>query len=279
MGQLCAACGFDREALARERAAEQAELDARLAERLQAEEFALQDEEEDQVGAAQGQALSLMPRGHHRAGGLSNRGTALPTSASWDLRNVLWESFPSEASNSASGAASAYHQDMGARLLHRQEQQQRWQWQQQQQRRPETSTQLRGRHFAAAFPGLVTMQPPVANHRGRSDPMGLLGELFGHQHVSNPAALFELLGELEPVPRGVEAAVVDANTTTLRHEASAADRSEGAVQSQCSVCLEQFKEGEELRMLPCMHRYHRGCIDRWLSRSPACPVCKHEIPR
>jgi len=271
MGQFCAICSFDREALALERAAEQTELDARLAERLQAEEFALQDEE-DQVDAARSQALSLMPRSHLRVGSHNARRSALPTSASWDLRNVLWESFPSEASNSASVAASTYHQHHGAGLLNRQQQQQ-------QQRRPEASTQQRGQHFAAAFPGLARMQPPGANHRGRTDPMGLLGELFGHQHVSNPAALFELLGELEPVPRGVDAAVVDANTTTLVHEVSAAERASGAAQNQCSICLEQFKEGEELRMLPCMHRYHRGCIDRWLARSPACPVCKHEIPR
>lgn len=166
-----------------------------------------------------------------------------------------------EASNSPLVATSAYHQDLGAR------QQQRWQ-QLQQQREPESSPQRRGRHFATAFPG----------HRGHADPMGLLGELFGHQRLSR-AELFELLGELEPVPRGVDAAVVDANTTTLVHKVSAAEGAESDVQNQCSVCLEQFKDGEELRMLPCMHRYHCGCIDRWLAQSPACPVCKHEIPR
>jgi hypothetical protein len=86
-----------------------------------------------------------------------------------------------------------------------------------------------------------------------------------------------LLGGLEPVARGVDSAAIDANTTTLVHEVSAAERSGDALQSQCCVCLEQFKQGEQLRILPCMHRYHCACIDRWLAQSAACPVCKHEI--
>jgi len=49
------------------------------------------------------------------------------------------------------------------------------------------------------------------------------------------------------------------------------------VQLQCSVCLEAFQPGEELRLLPCFHRFHVSCIDAWLARNPACPVCKHSI--
>jgi len=49
------------------------------------------------------------------------------------------------------------------------------------------------------------------------------------------------------------------------------------IQVQCSVCLEAFQPGEELRLLPCFHRFHVSCIDAWLARNPACPVCKHSI--
>merc|ERR1712129_190402 len=54
---------------------------------------------------------------------------------------------------------------------------------------------------------------------------------------------------------------------------SRADTESSTVQSQCTVCLESFRTGEELRVLPCFHRYHRSCIDEWLARSPACPIC------
>ncbi|KFH67410.1 hypothetical protein MVEG_06143 [Podila verticillata NRRL 6337] len=44
----------------------------------------------------------------------------------------------------------------------------------------------------------------------------------------------------------------------------------------CAVCLDEFEEGEEIRMLPCHHEFHCECIDPWLTRkSPTCPLCKH----
>lgn len=46
---------------------------------------------------------------------------------------------------------------------------------------------------------------------------------------------------------------------------------------QCMVCLELFQQGEELRVLPCFHYFHRVCIDQWLCRVAECPVCKHDI--
>jgi hypothetical protein len=46
---------------------------------------------------------------------------------------------------------------------------------------------------------------------------------------------------------------------------------------QCAVCHDDYVEGEELRVLPCQHKYHRDCIDKWLERSRTCPVCKHDI--
>jgi ribosomal protein L12E/L44/L45/RPP1/RPP2 len=50
----------------------------------------------------------------------------------------------------------------------------------------------------------------------------------------------------------------------------------------CPICLSGFRQGDELRVLPCGHGYHVFCIDSWLlgTRTPAtchsntCPVCK-----
>eukprot|EP00451_Oxyrrhis_marina_P021857 CAMPEP_0204338290 /NCGR_PEP_ID=MMETSP0469-20131031/20954_1 /ASSEMBLY_ACC=CAM_ASM_000384 /TAXON_ID=2969 /ORGANISM="Oxyrrhis marina" /LENGTH=703 /DNA_ID=CAMNT_0051322441 /DNA_START=41 /DNA_END=2149 /DNA_ORIENTATION=- len=46
---------------------------------------------------------------------------------------------------------------------------------------------------------------------------------------------------------------------------------------QCMVCLGEFKKGENLRRLPCMHSYHAACIDEWFDRSTLCPVCKCDV--
>ncbi|KAJ3062586.1 hypothetical protein HDU98_001532 [Podochytrium sp. JEL0797] len=42
----------------------------------------------------------------------------------------------------------------------------------------------------------------------------------------------------------------------------------------CPVCLEDFMAYEVLRQLPCEHRFHRRCIDPWLSKSSLCPTCR-----
>lgn len=48
--------------------------------------------------------------------------------------------------------------------------------------------------------------------------------------------------------------------------------------SSCAICLDDFQMGEELRLLPCEHAYHRHCIDPWLAgESELCPMCKQSI--
>lgn len=55
----------------------------------------------------------------------------------------------------------------------------------------------------------------------------------------------------------------------------------------CVICLEHFNDGDRLRVLPCDHSFHVGCIDKWLSGSlsdeecftSGCPTCKkHPVP-
>lgn len=46
---------------------------------------------------------------------------------------------------------------------------------------------------------------------------------------------------------------------------------------QCQVCLEEFKSGDDIRTLPCLHIYHKKCIDQWLVRNRTCPICKEAI--
>lgn len=45
----------------------------------------------------------------------------------------------------------------------------------------------------------------------------------------------------------------------------------------CAVCLDDFAEGDQLRVLPCTHAYHVACIDRWLASHVACPCCRAPV--
>ena len=67
--------------------------------------------------------------------------------------------------------------------------------------------------------------------------------------------------------------------------ASAADAGEGGSEwgeeegdaPMCSICLGDFGDGEECRMLPCLHAFHASCIDQWLRISHECPLCKRSV--
>jgi hypothetical protein len=43
--------------------------------------------------------------------------------------------------------------------------------------------------------------------------------------------------------------------------------------SACTICIEDYVEGDEIKSLPCLHFYHSECIDEWLKRSKCCPNC------
>lgn len=46
----------------------------------------------------------------------------------------------------------------------------------------------------------------------------------------------------------------------------------------CAICLGEFDDGEELRLLPgCHHGFHVQCIDVWLVMHASCPTCRNSL--
>jgi hypothetical protein len=48
---------------------------------------------------------------------------------------------------------------------------------------------------------------------------------------------------------------------------------------KCLICLEYYAEDDNVKTLPCMHYFHKACIESWFNRGRTCPVCKWDITK
>lgn len=52
------------------------------------------------------------------------------------------------------------------------------------------------------------------------------------------------------------------------------EREQEPAQGLCAVCISDFQCGEDIRNLPCQHRFHTACVEQWLAISDHCPICR-----
>jgi len=48
---------------------------------------------------------------------------------------------------------------------------------------------------------------------------------------------------------------------------------------KCAICLERFKSKEKVIILPCIHIFHKSCINNWMENQKNCPICKFELTK
>ncbi|KAJ8773742.1 hypothetical protein K2173_006392 [Erythroxylum novogranatense] len=51
-----------------------------------------------------------------------------------------------------------------------------------------------------------------------------------------------------------------------------------AKDGECVICLEEWELGGVAKEMPCKHRFHANCIEKWLGIHGSCPVCRYEMP-
>lgn len=76
-------------------------------------------------------------------------------------------------------------------------------------------------------------------------------------------------------PQGEAPATEPEESAATLDEPSPGDLSGGVYSdNSCSVCLDEYVEGDQLLRLTCGHVFHRSCIDLWLKGHCVCPCCR-----
>lgn len=95
--------------------------------------------------------------------------------------------------------------------------------------------------------------------------------MFRHTFVQRQAEQAE---ESSDAPKGASESLINALPSFLFGSAHSAG---GGSETGCAVCLAEFERGDLLRQLPCGHKFHSTCIDKWLRTKKVCPLCMQDI--
>lgn len=45
-------------------------------------------------------------------------------------------------------------------------------------------------------------------------------------------------------------------------------------EDKCPICLDALKRYQNIKTLPCIHKFHKKCVDNWLRHEMFCPTCR-----
>jgi rubrerythrin len=49
--------------------------------------------------------------------------------------------------------------------------------------------------------------------------------------------------------------------------------------AECTICIDEMKEGDTAAFLPCSHWFHEECVTLWLKEHNTCPICRTPIEK
>lgn len=101
---------------------------------------------------------------------------------------------------------------------------------------------------------------------------GVIVQARWHNHDRQLNEDLELLPKQDVLKR-----MSSLKTKTYHRPKLRCDLSQSGETDNCAVCLEPFNNNQCLRVLPCLHEYHRDCVDPWLLLQHTCPLCKRSI--
>jgi len=49
------------------------------------------------------------------------------------------------------------------------------------------------------------------------------------------------------------------------------------IETQCSICQDEYAVNSLALRLPCRHHFHDSCIRAWFAKNNTCPICRYEL--
>jgi len=140
-------------------------------------------------------------------------------------------------------------------------------------RGPGGSIIVRSRVVPAESPFQMFQQPQV-NRPMEMNPLEMLLGMMGNGGFGGLQALGN--GDIPaPEEQGLDKETIDSLATIKYNKETYKNLDEEL--KKCSICLDEFEDGQEVKFLWCTHRFHKGCVDTWLEKHTNCPICKKDF--
>ena len=91
--------------------------------------------------------------------------------------------------------------------------------------------------------------------------------------------VIRVLTRMQDPMRGKGATEAEISTIPVIKFGTASEATKTMAGSCCPICLNDYVDEDELRMLTCKHAIHKECLDNWLKVSGTCAMCRAPIPQ
>jgi Ring finger domain len=88
--------------------------------------------------------------------------------------------------------------------------------------------------------------------------------------IMNPASLKSGHGEGQDT-RGLSSFEIN---SIITNKYRGTGQGEEPSAEECKICLVEYGRDDEVKMLPCLHKFHSRCASEWLSKKSICPECQ-----
>ncbi|KAI9475044.1 hypothetical protein LPJ78_002887 [Coemansia sp. RSA 989] len=115
------------------------------------------------------------------------------------------------------------------------------------------------------------------------DGAGGLGQMFGvpvgnlGDYVWGQNSFDDIITQIMEQNQGVHAPPPASEEAIHKMPRRKITEEEVSKKLECGICMDEYKNNEEVMILPCKHFYHLECIDHWLKMNGTCPICRTRV--